>query len=239
MNELITLISSVEYAAVQSPFSPLSISNCTLWLDASDTSTITETTNSVSQWNDKSGNSNNATQAIASNQPSYVIGTQNGLNGVKGGVNKFLNISPQAPYGTQFSLFVVVAKGTQPNSYVLAGGSSGVNPSILSRYSAKDFEFFGQVPRFDFAINTVTTGVLLQALHIDGGTTDGYFNTTQVYSSAAGLISNNKFFTMLFSFDGTGSFFDGTIYEVLLYNSKLTNTNRLKVESYLRTKWGI
>jgi hypothetical protein len=220
------------------PFLPSDIPGLTSWHDASDVSTISLSGSLVTAWNDKSNNYN-ATQAISSNQPSYVIATQNGLNGVRGGTNKFLNISPQAPYGTQFSLFIVVAKGTQHSSYVLAGGSSGVHPSILSKYSSQDFEFFGQFPRFVFATNTVTTAVMLEALHIDGGTTDGYFNTTQVYGSAAGLLSTNKFFTMLFSYNGAGGFFDGTIYEVLLYNNKLTNTNRLKVESYLQAKWGI
>ena len=43
----------------------------TLWLDASDASTITESGNKVSQWSDKSGNGNDATQATGSLQPTY------------------------------------------------------------------------------------------------------------------------------------------------------------------------
>jgi hypothetical protein len=40
-----------------------------LWLDASDTSTITHSSNAVSQWSDKSGNSNHATQSNSSHRP--------------------------------------------------------------------------------------------------------------------------------------------------------------------------
>jgi hypothetical protein len=45
-----------------------------LWLDATDTSTITLNGSTVSQWNDKSGNGRNATQATAANQPAWGVG---------------------------------------------------------------------------------------------------------------------------------------------------------------------
>jgi len=40
-----------------------------LWLDASDSSTITESGGSVSQWDDKSGNGNHITQGNVFLQP--------------------------------------------------------------------------------------------------------------------------------------------------------------------------
>ena len=49
-------------------FSPLALSPA-LWLDAADTSTITSSSNQVSQWNDKSGNARHMTQATSANQP--------------------------------------------------------------------------------------------------------------------------------------------------------------------------
>ena len=49
-----------------------------LWLDADDASTITLNGSTVSQWNDKSGNSRNVSQATAANQPTL---TASGLNG--------------------------------------------------------------------------------------------------------------------------------------------------------------
>jgi hypothetical protein len=52
---------------------PASISNLYLWLDADDASTFTYSSGTVvSQWNDKSANGYNATQATVANQPSRV-----------------------------------------------------------------------------------------------------------------------------------------------------------------------
>lgn len=52
-------------------FAPTDISGLQLWLDATDSDTITESGGSVSQWDDKSGNANHAVQASGSLQPTY------------------------------------------------------------------------------------------------------------------------------------------------------------------------
>ena len=42
-----------------------------LWLDAADADTITLNGSNVSQWDDKSGNGRNVSQAVAAQQPAY------------------------------------------------------------------------------------------------------------------------------------------------------------------------
>lgn len=49
-----------------------------LWLDAEDASTITLNGSTVSQWNDKSGNSKHVAQTTATNQPTYTSSAING-----------------------------------------------------------------------------------------------------------------------------------------------------------------
>jgi hypothetical protein len=72
-------------------FTPLDL-NPALWLDAADTATITESGGFVSQWNDKSGNNRNFTQAVGASQPATGTRTQNGLNVLDfDGSNDFLN----------------------------------------------------------------------------------------------------------------------------------------------------
>jgi hypothetical protein len=57
-------------------------SGAKLWLDASDTSTITDSSGSVSAWADKSGNGLTALQGSASSQPLTNTATINGRNGI-------------------------------------------------------------------------------------------------------------------------------------------------------------
>jgi hypothetical protein len=53
--------------------------NLSLWLDASDASTIIHSNGSVGQWADKSGNSNHATQSISNEKPSLI---EDGISGL-------------------------------------------------------------------------------------------------------------------------------------------------------------
>ena len=66
--------------------------NLSLWLDASDASTITETNGSVSQWADKSGNAFHFTQTTAANQPTTGSVTIGGINAINfDGSDRLLN----------------------------------------------------------------------------------------------------------------------------------------------------
>jgi len=51
-----------------------------LWLDASDAATVVLNGTDVAQWNDKSGNSRDFSQAVAGDQPAYSLASINGLN---------------------------------------------------------------------------------------------------------------------------------------------------------------
>lgn len=63
-------------------FTPAAITTA-LWLDASDSSTITLNGSNVSQWDDKSGNARHFSQPTSNNQPTYGTNIQNGLNAVQ------------------------------------------------------------------------------------------------------------------------------------------------------------
>lgn len=76
------------YLPYYSDFSPRSIGGCRLWLDAADTSSVILSNGAITQWNDKSGFANNATQTTASNRPLYSNSFVS-LNGV----NQFFNVN--------------------------------------------------------------------------------------------------------------------------------------------------
>lgn len=52
-------------------WTPERLTNCALWLDARDSSTVQLNGNTVAAWLDKSGNGRNAAQSTAANQPPY------------------------------------------------------------------------------------------------------------------------------------------------------------------------
>ena len=60
-------------------FIPTQISGLVLWLDASDATTITQSSGNITQWRDKS---TSALTATASNNPTLVPNIQNGFPGI-------------------------------------------------------------------------------------------------------------------------------------------------------------
>ena len=62
---------------VDSNWSPTTL-NPSLWLDASDASTVSHSSNSVNQWSDKSGNNYHASQSVEASQPTLISSVQNG-----------------------------------------------------------------------------------------------------------------------------------------------------------------
>jgi len=101
-------------------FSPADLSP-QLWLDASDSSTITESSGSVSQWNNK-GSLGNFTQATSANQPTTGVTTLNGLNVIDFD-SDFLTAANQNEWkfmhdGTVHEVFAVIKFGTTANPNV-------------------------------------------------------------------------------------------------------------------------
>ncbi len=108
-----------------------------LWLDAADASTVTTVSGAVSQWNDKSGNGRNASQATSVNRPTYQSSVQNSKNVIRfvASSSQFLTCSGTAGSFNYLhsgqGLFISVVKvGTveDPNTlYGIAGNSGGFN----------------------------------------------------------------------------------------------------------------
>ena len=75
-------------------WTPSAITTTQLWLDAADSSTITTVSDAVNQWNDKSGNSRNATQSTSTNRPLLTVSGLNGLNVISfDGVNDYFEVN--------------------------------------------------------------------------------------------------------------------------------------------------
>jgi hypothetical protein len=94
-----------------------------LWLDAADASTVTTVSGAVSQWNDKSGNTRNASQGTAEYRPAY---SATGLNrkGIVSfdGTNDFM-LTAAANYAA-INYFIVCKLTPKENSSVFTARTS-------------------------------------------------------------------------------------------------------------------
>ena len=112
--------------APSAPFDPSSIANLKLWLDASDTATISLSGSAVTQWNDKSANAKNVTQATAARRPSSGINTINGKNVVTFGGDDLLQAASAADWAFLHN----------------SGGSTVFAVSISDNTAAAEFPIF-------------------------------------------------------------------------------------------------
>ena len=88
-------------------FSPAYVSSgLVLWLDASDTSTITSSSGNVTQWNDKSGGGYNFTQSNTTYTPVVASSALNGRSVMNLTSGKYMN-NTTCPMGTNYTVFAV------------------------------------------------------------------------------------------------------------------------------------
>ena len=236
-------------------FSPRSTSGCQLWLDGSDSTTITTVTG-VSQWNDKSGNAYNLTQGNTSLQPTR---TENLLNFLS---NYNMNI-PQAAVNnlSTWSLFFVINPISSSN-WIMVKQKDGQNTyNVLSMTYNTNSGGNGETGSTGFlywrslnhAGQLVSTAALTTStLQICNLTYDG----TNLYFYKNGLLEKTTSGTFAIQNDTSannytlgvwiqsGGFINSGVTnfrlgEILVYNTFLNTTQRQQLESYLAQKWGI
>ena len=245
-----------------SSFSPTSLPNLGLWLDASDASTFTYSSGSVvSQWNDKSGNNYHATQGTVADQPSRT-GTQNSLSTVVfDGTTDHMTCGDVLDVGlSNITMFAVVKK----TSNVVAGviiGKYKISPNAGSWLM--NFERSGGNPFLSASYKPTSTGA--GVTEAANGTTShrvfaavvdraaGSINTwvdgasvgSNTFTADSGTNQNNAqavWIGRLRDSADTGFFagynLTGEIAEIIVCLSALGTTDRQATEAYLKAKWG-
>ena len=223
-----------------------------LWLDASDTSTITESSGSVSQWASKAGGYN-AVQATGANQPTTGTVTINGLNVIDfDGTNDRVTVASfDLTGGQKFSIAAVFTADSGILS-ALAEHSANIdlNPGwgvfrdtddtvAIARNTGIGFEVFD------------TTGTLTTTAKVYVGTYDGTLATNEsnawLNGSGAGTrpasVNSNANLTndtlFIGSRGGTSRFLNGSIAELIVTKTALTTNEREALQTYLADKWGV
>lgn len=229
-----------------SPFSP-SIHNTdiVLWLDAADTSTIEESGGAVSQWNDKSGNGNNATQSSAPLKPTTNATTRNGYNVIDfDGSNSMtlpsaLYTIPNGP-NTVFAVSVTTLDTTAQRIINMAETNSTrfsiqyVNVSQRCFFISDDTA--GQVITLD---NIVKTNWNIFQGGREGTLMEFSANGAPELSNALANDESGIDSAVIGSFEGSTDFLNGSIAEIIVYDRYLSDAEKGAVERYLANKWDI
>jgi hypothetical protein len=223
---------------VQAAFSPLDLSPV-LWLDAADTSTITEVGGAVSQWDDKSGNGNDVTQGTAAYQPSSGTRTLNSLNVLTfDGSDSLVNVSlpsVSAPYTT----FIVFKLGTLDvaTQYLLDSGNGNLQ-SILSTISTTNLRVgAGTYPLIGSGVDTTNTYVADWV--INGASSEAKLNGVSTGTVNAGTNSRVGVRVGASTLGTANLRADGLVAEIIFYSGTVADADRLLVRQYLANKWGI
>jgi hypothetical protein len=233
-------------------FAPPSIPGLQLWLDASNTGSITLNGSNVSQWSDLSGNSNNATQSSGSLQPGYPsANTQNGLNGVQFpgwivGSSVQLNIPLITNATENVSIFCVARiSGTTDGALIKIGDGStgygiGIGNSEYDNFGTNVVALYEGVSWLASGVAAPTDNAFTCGLLIDQ---NGYPTITLEGTS---IFSSSVTPHAPANYAGVGGYgqgqapsrsFGGTIYELLVYDSLLDSTQQAEIQSYFQTKW--
>lgn len=247
---------------------PRNIGGCTLWLDATDASTMftdaAGTTfaaigNSVQLWKDKSSSGNNAIQATASNRPTRITDTVANLPSMSFTplpTSQFFSLNANSlpigqANGTYFAVFRADYRGLSgppTNNVVFSYGgvaatSTGLHREIVA--TSSNTVLFGN------GLSTITaTGNTLTTTCVTGMFQD---YTMSAWANGVNGTPVDIEKDPGFSITGTGTtsafvggtsrsvsrnVFSGNIHEILVFNRALANAERHQIEGYLAWKWG-
>lgn len=229
-----------------------------LWLDGSDSNTITQSGGLVSQWSDKSGNNRHFTQSDSSLQPAFTSNAQNGLSALTfDGVNDSLARTLYS-YGSTHSLFI---------AFKYTGGSEITTSTQFSLTSGFDagLGWAGIFAGSAWSGYTVQINSRLGYYQpLFGGGTGGFFKTQNISSTTPSIVcfAFNTFYNSVTKLNGTLDFltsggsgiptaidtigsrtsnsypFAGLIYEFIITQSYLSVNAIERMEGYLAWKWG-
>ena len=220
-------------------------------------STIAVDGDTVQQWNDRSGNGNNLTQATAGARPTFNTTTFNGLRGITFAAGSSTALSSAANAinigVTTASCFAVLK--------ITASGTFGV-VSLLGNGQTTDF---GNVASSIF-VEELVTNPNLQTIanlnNIPGPLASfvvgigGFYRFGSIYDGTNGNAYSNNVFLPTAVATATNfttgtlcigasqqspntAFFTGILAEVVLTKTALSSADRLNLDTYFRMKWNL
>lgn len=222
------------------PFSPASVSGLTIWLDASDTSTVT--TGATVTWADKSGNGYDVSQSTGANQPSYTSGQYLEFNGTD------INLERTQALGlsslTVFGVFETIATAGFNNT-IIEQGNDGENFSLRAGGSGA-----GNLGEFKTKIGGAvderrTSGLSTATLYMLTGFYDETSGNKRIYLDGAvtssatlsGAVDTDESLLQVGSRNGATTAI--RIREIIAYDNSISEADANALGDYLNNKWGV
>lgn len=224
--------------------------NNVLWLSANFG--VTQSGGLVSQWNDRSGNSNHALLpgSIPTAKPSYVASSVNGYPSLDfDGIDDQLWVTDHASIDlTQWHFFIVVTADLQKNynAWMVKGDDGDENWEMLS-YSDGNIhtptKYTDGTRTFPSSAGGQVTTTTFDVIEYSYSTGVG----RDVYKNAANIITDNENKTPKVNnlplYIGnerttTGRELNGDIAEVVAFSAPLNSAQRIIVNNYLAAKYG-
>lgn len=230
-------VSSWNQVTDWSAFNPLSLTPA-IWLDASDTASITSVGGAVSQWNDKSGNNYHATQATPASRPTTGVDSRNGRNVLTfNGTSSSMDST--VPTNIEPFTIIGVVRATNIVNRVFFSGSTTVAPTV-----GLDGSGFVYLSSPGIAVIGTSNGKL---------DTTNYYVVTATYAvngqfqffinnQCCGAGTNDQYFfsvtTRIGNYQST-NFWPGQIAEIYKFHKVLSPQEMNSIHGYLQWKWAL
>lgn len=215
---------------------------------------------SVPTWNDSSGNGRPANQADTSKQPVYRTEGANGQPYLRfDGTDDLMEVTYSPFFNSEeFTVFTVAKhSNTGDNQPILSsiegttGGGDAAGYALIYDADNEDAEAIWREGSTDDRLTTAggtikNTDAYILSYTMDDTDADSESDTAKLYLNGAEKVSQTSGVdydpstAADFVIGNMGSdFFQGDIYEIIVYNRVLTLAEREEVEGYLSYKYGI
>ena len=220
------------------------MSGLKLWLDASDTSTITHSSNAVSGWDDKSGN---GFQLQSFGDPSTGTRSLDGKNVIDFDGDDYFESATGYPTGNDFSFLMVAGIDAidHVSDSIFCIRQSTAQPSFqIDAEDASAFKIRFQQTDMGTAKTFATTakhGPSIYEFVFKDSTNllEVFLNGSSLGTTAYTAVPNQSNKLLIFANRDTHQRPDGFVGEMIGVSTALSNTNREKLEGYLAHKWGL
>jgi hypothetical protein len=219
-----------------------------LWLDAADANTIALDGSTVSQWNDKSGNGRNFSQATTANQPVYATNALNGKNVINFVSSDSLTRITAIPFNDlgNNSLYIVGNRTGRTGAYNVALAFSRASLRsrvVLFQYGDGIRDGWGTFTNGPFLSPSGTVGASYKICEMiaDQATNTYLFYQDGTSQGSGGVVNAFTIFSSVsyIGNDQNNASLAGNIAEIVFCDEKNSDADRQRIEGYLAHKWGL